>query len=128
MKILAVDPGYTIGVYSFDTLTGAQSWYATKNQKDIQLDDINTLVIETPASIMNSDEFTFHVYQDVLDRVMMDVPVIKLNPGTWKPIARAYKWQSDAAKQGINNNHCRDAYCLARYFLEREKHAHRRPR
>lgn len=127
MKIISFDPGLSTGICVLDdrlqilrlqTLSSDDLFESLEKIVDLERPDravMERLPVYMSSSLVTILEFIRRYLKEDQSLVSKSV-LISVSPGEWKPIAKSRKWSV-----GIGSDqHQKDAYCIARYVLEKE--------
>ena len=121
MKVMAVDPGISTGICVIEADTMDVVRLQTLYSTDLIEYFSNILLIVHPDFVV-LERLPVHVSRELMKIVFFFTDVFSVNPefkhyelypGTWKPVAKAQRWVCALG----TDQHQKDAYCIARYWI-----------
>ena len=126
MRVLAIDPGATVGLAIVDSTKDimyhaaiplAQAGAAIISK--LLNDAITHIIYEQPPLRPSQGYDAWAVVQEVLKRHTEKDEVLKVTPGQWKPLTEVLKQGTEDYK----TQHEKDAVCIARFCLRQAREA-----
>lgn len=118
MRVLAIDPGETVGLAVVDSKQDILYHAAIPFEHAraavigrLFLYSPTVVAMESPPQILTNVKDYWAILENLLRSYNFDV--VKVSPGTWKPLTKVL----EDGTASFRTQHEKDAVCIARYFI-----------